>query len=436
MHVHFEVRPERAIPRRQPAIIALAIAATLLAACSGDGPSVAPRPVRDGQLVQVSGTTEFSLRPVRGAPARVIHRGTFSTSGTMTDGVARADFQLRSLDRRFEANDQTPPGASAPDSAAVMRLLDRAGATLLPALAIDEGSRLAAFGTGSVVESVIRDEHGGEAHIVAISDHRRGPLTDYLVVKNGRPVRYNRVEWVRANGTWTATSATAIALLDDGGAFIARTRADGMRFASADTGAPPSFAAIAERIEEIRFGALAKRLILPAAAHAQDSDRWTPPANFSCDNFRNVLVSAETPCQAYALNAGLTPLIWLAQLIPTITAAQAMQLLVTGSVVAILDALGAAAGAVAAFAPEILQAVALAMAMSYVINYIDCRTNKVEPAKYCAKTDPRAPGSVGGGSGDDAYADTGLVGNACGLFCDPSRRGIIDAWRSGFRAAE
>ncbi|MBI2796692.1 MAG: hypothetical protein HYX65_08320 [Gemmatimonadetes bacterium] len=438
MHVHAKALHARAVRRRDPILVALAIATTtMLAACSGDGPSAGPRPSREGQLVQVTGTTEFSVRAAAGAPARVIHRGSFTSSGTMTSGVARADFQLRALDRRVERDDPRASPGDRPDSATITRILDQAGAQLLPALAIDEGSRLAAFGTSSVVESVIRDGQGNEARLVAISDLQRGPLTDFLVVRNGRPVRYNRVEWVRSGGTWTATSAASVALLDNGGALVARTRTGGPRFASADTVAPLSLAAIAGRIEEIQFGALARRAFLPAAAHAQGSGDWTPPQNFSCDKFRNPLVSYQTPCQAYAFNSAIIPLVWLAGLIPTISAAQALGMLVTGNLPALLEALAVAAGAVAAFAPEILQGVAVAMAVAYLFSYVDCRSNKVESAKYCAKIDPRAPAGGGTGTaGSDAYADTGVTSDACGLFCDPSRRGMIDAWREGLRAAE
>ena len=146
-------------------------------------------------------------------------------------------------------------------------------------------------------------------------------------------------------------------------------------------------------------------------------------------------VSHDTPCQAYAVNTAVQPLIWLASLIPTITTAYATMLILTGNVAALLEALGAAAGAVAAFAPQLLQVVAIAVIVTYVMGYVDCQTNFKEPARYCARMDPRAPTGSGGGRGEE-YDDTGTVYSACGLMCDPSRRSIIDDWRNGIRPAE
>lgn len=436
MHVHLKARPRRAIPRRNPAIIALALATMLLAACSGDGPSVAPRPVRDGQLVQVSGTTEFSVRPARGAPARVIHRGGWTARGTMMRGVARTDFPLRALDRRVELDDSraADAGPSSTDSATAMRILDRAGAMLFPALAIDERSKLATFGTGSVIESVLTDPAGRAVHIVGISDLPRGPLTDFLVVQEGRATRHTRIEWVKDQGVWHAVTVRATALLSNGSAMMAEGRTSMPRLAQTPSGGHLSFASLERRIEEIQFAALAKRTLLPAEAHAQIWEPYKPGGSFyDCSAFRNNLIPPDSPCAAYALNQTQASLGWLTEWIPAAAAARVGMAIVAGGEAAATAELAAAGfGFLAPILGTAITGAVLVTVGLYAYHFTECRVDHQEPARQCKATDPRT--STGSGNGGSTN-DYGPLNDACGMSCDPSRRGAIDRARDGFQNA-
>lgn len=417
----------------------LVLTAALGAACTADGPSVAPRQARDGQIVHVTGTSEFTYRPARGAPQQLLHRGTWSSSGTMKNGVARRDFQLRALGRRTELDDEPGTASTTVDSAALARLLDKAGAMLFPALAVDADARMAQFGTGSVVESVLRDAAGRDVHIAATSDYRRGPLTDVIVVQNGRPARHVRFDWERRDGAWHIARARATVLLPDGGVMSAESRVNGSRFAAGAADSTSTVASLAHRIEEIRFGALAKRLVLPAAAHAQAGVPTDPyrPGGFiyDCSIFRNSVVPTSAPCVAYGLNGTLSDMQGLLSWLPLAIVGRLVPILLTGGADAVAAELASAGIAVeSALVSQLITALVSISVGLYAYHYTECRVYHKEAADRCKASDPRPGG--GNGYSDGSWADTGTVREACGLSCDPSRRGIIDDWKNGIRAQD
>ena len=421
------------------AAYAVVLATVLGGACAGDGPSVAPRQARDGQIVHVTGTSEFTYRPARGATPQVLHRGTWTSSGTMTHGVARPDFQLRALGRRTEHDDDPGTSSATVDSAALARILDKAGALLLPALAVDADARMAQFGTGSVVESVLRDAGGGEVRVAATSDYRRGPLTDVIVVQNGRPARHVRFDWERRDGAWHMARARATVLLPGGGVMSAESRVNGSRFAAVTGDSGLTVASLAHRIEELRFGALAKRLVLPAAAQAQAGVPTDPyrPGGFiyDCSIFRNSVVPASAPCVAYGLNGTLSDMQGLLSWLPVAIVGRLVPILLTGGADAVAAELASAGIAVeSVLVSQLITALVSISVGLYAYHYTECRVYHKEAADQCKASDPRP----GGGSGysDGPFADTGTVREACGLSCDPSRRGIIDDWRNGIRAQD
>ena len=418
---------------------ALALAAALSSACAGDGPGIAPRPSHDGQLVQVTGTTEFTYRATRGATSQLIHRGSWTSSGVMKNGVARADFTLRALDRRQERDVERESGAGseASDSAALVRLLDRAGAMLAPALAVSGDARMAQFGAGSVVESVLKDAGGREVHVAAISDYPRGPLTDIIVAQTGNPLRHLRFDWERRGDVWHIARARATVLLPAGAVMTAESRVTGGRFASAAHDTGWSLAAVSHRIEEIRFAALAKRALLPAEARAQSGSRdpYGPGGSFyDCSAFRNGLVPANSPCVAYALNNSYSAMQNVLDMLPLALGARLLPLLLTGGSDAIAAALaGAGLTVTATLVSQVITALVSIAVGLYAYHFTECRAYHQDAVDRCKASDPRPGGGDGGSEG--AFTDTGTVYEACGLSCDPSRRGIIDDWRNGIRTA-
>ena len=114
--------------------------AVTLSAC-GDLSSSAPftPAVRDGDIVHLEGTAELSTQAGPGAPRVVRVQAPWQVHGTMQRGTALADYARRSLTM------QDPTRGEDPDARRQLALAEL-GARLVPMVAVDAQSRLAAFG--------------------------------------------------------------------------------------------------------------------------------------------------------------------------------------------------------------------------------------------------------------------------------------------------
>lgn len=398
-----------------------------LVAC-GDLSSPAPftSSMRDGDVAHLEGTAELSTQAGPGAPRVVRAQALWQVHGTVQRGAALADFAHRPLAM------QDPTRGEDPD-ASRQRALGELGARLVPVVAVDARSRLAAYGRSSVVEDSMTDGHGGMLHFVAISDLAKGPLTDYLVVRDGKVLNYQKLSWTRDRGVWRPVEAKGYLFGADGSTLRVAARVAGLAHGpSADSAT--GLAALAARLEDIQFGALARRVILPAAAHAQMGRE-----DIDCSQYRRTGVyGSGSSCLAFTMNKldGL--------LVPAIAALAvylkglSIESFIVAArvgghlqVAALVDALVAMGASLAAVDWAILAAVSV---MFYASTQLaSCSQFHQVAIAECQKTDTRPGG--GSGSSDGSENDTGLVGDACSMACDPTRRGIIDDWRNGIRAA-
>lgn len=410
----------------------LALSALTVGAC-GDLPSSGPNhsSVREGDLVSASGLAELATQSTPGAERVVQLTAPWRASATMQRGIAVND-----MNRSGTLSQSRTRGEDADDHTDERRqqALGELGARMIPALAVDANSRLAAFGRTSVIEDSIADGHGRFLHFVAVSDLKRGPLTDYLIVRDGHVLSYQRVSWNRSGDIWRPVQTRSWIFAGDGSSLQAVARVTSLAASDVDTAS--GLAGIAQRLEEIEFGALARRFALPVAAHAQAATGTVP--DIRCDEYRRTNVPfSGSNCMNYMFNKldGL--------LLPAITAvsvyfkglnaeALALAFRTGGSLglAALLDGIVAAGVSLTALDWAVVAAMSVIIYASY--HLVTCASQHAAAVSYCQKRDPRPSG--GDGSSGGAEANTGLDSDACSMACDPSRRGVIDDWRAGIRA--
>ncbi len=413
-------------PRRHSTRASGFAAFTLMLAACGDIPSVpgSPTPLRDGDVVDVQGAAELTVHSAGSATPTRHLSAPWRVSGNVQRGVATMDFQQRGLAARDPARDRD---GTADDAEA--RMLGQLAPALLGPLAINEDSRMAGFGLKSVVQQTIPDGSGGAMQLYAISDFKRGPLTDMLLVRDGKVLGYQKVSWVRERGVWKAAGARFIAKTRDGTTTTATVRVAGMLAESeSDT---TSWASMAARGDEIQFAALAKRLVLPATAGAQ---AWSP-GSIDCSLYRNSLAPSSSPCLAYAFNKAGAPLAaifgFLAGNLKQFSP-EAIQGLAAsrglGAVVALLEGAGEAVVAAAGSTWVYLGVSALLLYTGFAL--AECMASHAPAIQQC---NPGNPGI--GGVGPSMSGGAGSGSDVCDALCDAQVRAIVDEMRAAMSAA-
>ncbi len=408
---------------RAAPLVGLAVTLSACGDLSSSAPSTAS--VRDGEVVHLDGLAELSTQAGPGAPRIVRAQAPWQVRGTMQRGAALADPVRRPLLM------QDPTRGEDPDERRD-RALGELGARLVPMVAVDAQSRLAAFGRTSVIEDSLSDGHGGMLHFVAISDLRKGPLTDYLVVRDGKVLNYQKVSWARDGKVWRPVAAKGYVFGTDGSTLQVAARVAGLAQGPAADSAT-GLAALAARIEDIQFGALARRLVLPQAAHAQMGSQ-----DLDCTQYRRTGVTGSgISCVAFMMNKldnvivpALAALAVYVKGLSIESFALAMRVGGHLQVAALVDALIGIGATLSAVDWAVIAAVGV---MFYAATQLaECSQFHQAAIAECQKLNPRPGG--GDGSSGDPWDDTGLVGDACSMACDPTRRGIIDDWRNGIRA--
>ena len=420
----------RTVPGVGLALSLLTLTLTLtLAACGDVTSGSAPPMARDGTLIHAEGTAEFSTQASPQAPRVLRAQAPWRVQGTMRRGIAMPDFNNRALAMQDRTRGEDPDGDQ-------QRALSELGARMIPAVAVDAKSKLAAYGRTSVVEDSVGDGHGRMLHLVAISDLKKGPLTDYLIVRDGQVLNYQKVSWVREGDLWRPVEAKGVFFGKEGSTLRSVARVAGLA-AAPETDATSSFAVLTRRVEEIRFGAFAKRLVLPRVALAQSVAGV--PGDLDCSQYRRTNVSdSRSSCWSFTMNQVEGLIVPALAAISVLYKGLNMETLVTtlrmggyGMLGALLEAITAAGISLSAFDWAILTAVGVLIYTSYQL--ATCIQFHQTAIAWCQRTDPRPAGGGGGSSGSEE--DTGLTSDACSMACDPSRRGIIDDWRNGIRNA-
>ncbi|MBI3790297.1 MAG: hypothetical protein HY275_05410 [Gemmatimonadetes bacterium] len=411
-------------PRRRALALAAVIAGSLVA-CS-DIPPIAgvSAPLKDGDAVQSEGTAEVSVQAPGSAKGVTRAASTWRARATMQGGIARPDFERRGLAARDPARDRDGAESQADAEA---RVLGELAPALLGPLVINEDARLASFGRKSVLHQTLDDGGGRTLDVYAISELTHGPMTDILLVRDGKAVGLHQVTWARDHGVWRAVGARLLARRRDGSRLTARVSVTGA-FAAAGNDSS-TWASLDTRAEEMRFAsfaATAAHVLLPATAGAQT---WGP---VDCSLYRNRFVQSTSPCLAYGLNKAGAPLLAylgvlgsaFARFSPTalseLAAARGM-----GAVIALLE--GAGDAVVATAAADWVAFAAAALLIYAMYNVIECLASHGPTITLCTAG---SGGGSGSGGGPTPGWSPGDGDGTCDALCDVQTRDIVNQLRA------
>jgi hypothetical protein len=374
-------------------------------------------PLRDGDVVDVQGAAELTVR-APGAATPTLHvAAPWRARGTVQRGLATADLSRNGLAYRDPARDRDGAASEDPDA----KLLSQLSPGLLGTLTINEDSKLANFGKTSVVQQTLQDGSGRPMQLYAVSELARGPMTDVLLVRDGKVLGYQQVRWVRDHGVWRAASARVMAKGRDGSTTTATVKVAGLLAAA--EGDTTSWASLGKRVEEIQFAALAKRALLPASATAQNA-----VPGIDCSVYQNRFSPTDSPCLAYALNKAAVPLAAFGSLLGTAArqfSPEALSALAAsrglGAVIALLEGAGEA---VIATAGSTWVALAASAMLIYTMSaLVECRASHQGLIALCVT-------GQGGGGPTSGSSATQNPNTGCDALCDVQVRDMVNQIRA------
>lgn len=405
----------------QAGLVALALVA---GACGDVGPFEGSRAtLKEGDVVQAQGDAELVVQRSDSATPALRVQAPWQARGVLHRGLAFVDVTRQgqlAQDRTRDVED---------DDAAQERRLANLVPSLVGALAINADAPAARFGPKSALHQVLADPQGRELHLYAASDLAKGPMTDYLFVRDGQVIGYQHVTWVRDHGVWRAAGSRVMMRGRDGTTASAKIRVSTSLAAAAADTAKPDWESIGARAEQVQFAALAARFALPRTAGAQVG--WSS-GSVNCSLYRNPLVASSSPCLAYALNRVGEPLRELFDVItlrhPEFTFGAFIALIARQGLPAAIEALeGLASSLIAGAAANWVLIAGAALLLYTAGRVVECMNSHQAAITTCTAGGGGSDGggSGGGGGETDWYATTWSNGD-CDALCDVRMRDYIN----------